>query len=87
MVSMMKTNQLVHPWLEFEMKMRIQFGPLPYDDPNIQLVKLVQTDSVADYEVQFQHLTKKIPVLPESFLKGCYIGGLSTEVRPQCFDK
>ncbi|KAK1382254.1 hypothetical protein POM88_019989 [Heracleum sosnowskyi] len=63
------------------MQIRIRFGPSPYEDPNTQLAKLKQTGAVVDYEVQFQSLTNRIPGLPESFLKGCYIGGLKHDIQ------
>lgn len=48
----------------------------PYEDLNTQLSKLTQTGTVADYEAKFQRIFNKIPGLPESFLKGCYIEGV-----------
>lgn len=66
----METNHLVRTWPEFEMQIRIPFGPSPYEDLNTQLAKIKQTGTIADYEVQFQSLTNRIPGLPESFLKG-----------------
>lgn len=77
----METNHLVRSWLDFEMQIQIRFGPSPYEDPNTQLAKLKQTGTVAEYEVKFQSLTNKIPGLPESFLKGCYIGGLRHDIQ------
>lgn len=56
-------------------------GPSPYEDPNTQLSKLTQTGTVADYENKFQKISNKIPGLPESFLKGCYIGGLRSDIQ------
>ncbi|KAL8103484.1 hypothetical protein AgCh_027901 [Apium graveolens] len=77
----METNHLVHTWPEFEMQIRIQFGPSPYEDPNTQLKKLKQTGTITDYKVKFQYLTNRIHGLPESFLKGCYIGGLRHDIQ------
>ena len=74
----METNHLVRTWPEFEMQIRIRFGPSPYEDPNTQLAKLKQTGTFTDYEVQFQSLTNG---LPESFLKGRYIGGLRHDIQ------
>lgn len=58
---------------------QIQFRSSPYEVPGTQLSKLVQTTSVADYEVQFQLLATRIYGLSENFQMGCFINGLKYE--------
>lgn len=77
----METNNQVRSWNEFTFQLHIRFGPSPYEDLNTQLARLSQTGSIADYETRFQQISNKIPGLPESFLKGCYIGGLRGDIQ------
>lgn len=63
------------------MQIRIRFGPSPYEDHNTQLTKLKQTGTIANYEVKFQLLTNRNHGLPESVLKGCYIGELRPDIQ------
>lgn len=77
----LETNYQVRSWHEFTFQIHIRFGPSPFDDPNTQLSKLSQTGSIAEYEARFQRISNKIPGLPESFLKRCYIGGLRWDIQ------
>lgn len=77
----LETNHQVRSWHEFAFQLQIRFGPSPYDDPNTQLSRSTQTSTVADYELKFQKISNKIPGVPESFLKGCYIRGLTWDIQ------
>lgn len=77
----METNHQIRSWADFAFQLHVRFGPSPYNDPNTQLTRHTQTGTVVDYEVNFQRISNKILGLPESFLKGCYIGGLRWDIQ------
>lgn len=53
----MENNGQIRSWVEFELQIKIRFGPTVFDDPNSKLSKLTQIGMVAEYEVQFQDLS------------------------------
>lgn len=61
--------------------MLLRFGPTEFDDPSESLHRLKQSTTVATYIESFERLSHRIENLPESFLLGCFVGGLKEEIR------
>ncbi|XP_074352895.1 uncharacterized protein LOC141692051 [Apium graveolens] len=68
-------------WAEFTKALLLRFGPTEYDDPSESLHRLKQSTTVATYIEFFERLSHRIENLPESFLLGCFVGGLKEEIR------
>ncbi|KAJ0855790.1 putative retrotransposon gag domain, aspartic peptidase domain superfamily [Helianthus annuus] len=68
-------------WTEFTNALLNRFGPTDYDDPSEALHRLKQDTTVAAYQEAFERLSNRVDGLMESFLVGCFIGGLKDEVR------
>nr|GEW21989.1 retrotransposable element Tf2 [Tanacetum cinerariifolium] len=58
-----------------------RFGLTDYDDASEALHRLKQVTTVAAYQESFERLSNRVDGLPESFLVGCFIGGLKEEIR------
>ncbi|GKA54323.1 transposon ty3-G gag-pol polyprotein [Tanacetum coccineum] len=68
-------------WQEFTKALLTRFGPTDYDDASEALHRLKQVTTVATYQESFERLLNRVDGLPESFLVGCFIGGLKEEIR------
>ncbi|GKC33354.1 transposon ty3-G gag-pol polyprotein [Tanacetum coccineum] len=68
-------------WQEFTKALLTRFGPTDYDDASEALHRLKQVTTVAAYQESFERLSNRVDGLPESFLVGCFIGGLKEEIR------
>ncbi|KAK8470062.1 hypothetical protein PHAVU_004G050550 [Phaseolus vulgaris] len=68
-----------HRW--FTTALLSRFGPTDYDDPSESLHRLKHITTVAAYIEAFERLSHRIDNLPESFLLGCFVGGLKEEIR------
>ncbi|CAH9123102.1 unnamed protein product [Cuscuta epithymum] len=68
-------------WDEFVRAIRLRFGPTEFADPSEALSRLKQSTTVAVYQETFEQLSHQIDDLPESFLIGCFSGGLRDEIR------
>ncbi|GJX69685.1 transposon ty3-G gag-pol polyprotein [Tanacetum coccineum] len=68
-------------WEEFTKALLTRFGPTDYDDAAEALHRLKQVTTVAAYQESFERLSNRVDGLPESFLVGCFIGGLKEEIR------
>jgi len=68
-------------WREFTTTLLSRFGPTDYDDPSESLHRLKHITTVAAYIEAFERLSHRIDNLPESFLLGCFVGGLKEDIR------
>ncbi|GJY20360.1 transposon ty3-G gag-pol polyprotein [Tanacetum coccineum] len=68
-------------WAEFSKAVLVRFGPTEYEDPAEALSRLKQTTTVASYQEAFEKISHQVDGLPETFLVGCFIGGLKEEIR------
>lgn len=68
-------------WNEFCQCIRMEFGPSQFTDHVIDLKLLRHEETVQEYTLQFQKLSKKVTGFPEKCLVSQYIGGLKDEVR------
>lgn len=68
-------------WAEYTKELLLRFGPTEYDDPFESLHRLKQSTTVATYIESVERLSYRIENLPESFLLGCFVGGLKEEIR------
>nr|GEX18039.1 hypothetical protein [Tanacetum cinerariifolium] len=68
-------------WAEFTKALLVQFGPTDYEDPSEALHRLKQSTTVVIYQETYERLSNRVKGLPESFLVGCFIGGLKDEIR------
>lgn len=53
----------LNTWEEFVTTLIVRFGPTTYDDPMEHLTKLRQTGTVADYQADFEALSKRPHVI------------------------
>lgn len=68
-------------WSEFSKAVIRRFGPTDYENPSEALARLKQTTTVAAYQEAFEKLSDQVDDLPENFLIGSFIAGLSDEIR------
>ena len=68
---------------EFKSVIIQRFGPSAFTDAPIALKELRQTSSVSTYQSAFEDLKARLSSCPESFLVGCYIGGLQDQIKLQ----
>ncbi|GJT12037.1 transposon ty3-G gag-pol polyprotein [Tanacetum coccineum] len=68
-------------YFDFQKALLTWFGPTDYDDASEALHRLKQVTTVAAYQESFERLLNRVDGLPESFLVGCFIGGLKEEIR------
>ncbi|XP_076908515.1 uncharacterized protein LOC143565426 [Bidens hawaiensis] len=68
-------------WVEFLQVVLARFGPTEFEDPSKSLSRLKPTTTVAVYQEAFEKLSHQVDGLPESFLIGCFIGGLKEDIR------
>lgn len=68
-------------WGEFSRAIQARFGPTDYEDPAEALSRLKQTTTVMTYQEEFERLSHRVDDLPESFLIGCFVGGLKEMIR------
>lgn len=64
----MTNNKLITNWEAFLLSVRNRFGPSKYEDPQGALSKLLQTDSVATYQSEFEQLMNRVTNISESLL-------------------
>nr|GEV32002.1 hypothetical protein [Tanacetum cinerariifolium] len=64
-------------WAEYTKALLVPFGPTDYEDPSS-----AQTIHHGGHLPRdFERLSNRVEGLPESFLVGCFIGGLKDEIR------
>ena len=68
-------------WVEFSKAVHSRFGATDFEDPSEALSRLKQLTTVVSYQQDFERLSQRVDGLPESFLVGCFIGGLKDEIR------
>ncbi|KAJ0925632.1 putative retrotransposon gag domain-containing protein [Helianthus annuus] len=68
-------------WVEFSKAVHSRFGPTDFEDPAEALTRLEQVTTVVAYQQEFERLSHRVDGLPESFLVGCFMGGLKDEIR------
>nr|GFD32735.1 transposon Ty3-G Gag-Pol polyprotein [Tanacetum cinerariifolium] len=68
-------------WTKFTTALLGRFGPTDYEDPSESLHRLTQVMTAAAYIETFERLSQRVDGLPESFLCGCFIGGLKEEIH------
>ncbi|KAJ9542329.1 hypothetical protein OSB04_028835 [Centaurea solstitialis] len=69
----MTRNNLITTWDEFIASVRNRFGPSKYEDPHGALSKLLQTDTVAHYQGEFEKLMNRVTDVSETLLISFYI--------------
>ncbi|XP_042050620.1 uncharacterized protein LOC121795999 [Salvia splendens] len=70
-------------WGDFLEDVRRRFDPQCFEDYLGLIAKLVQTGSLAEYNVTFESMRNRIPNVPESTFLPIYIVGLQQSVRGQ----
>lgn len=77
---MFHNNQL-GDWTSFARALEIRFGPSSYENHQGKLLKLRQTSSIADFQVNFEKLSNRVFGIPCEVLKNCFISGLLLEIQ------
>ncbi|GJZ99372.1 ty3-gypsy retrotransposon protein [Tanacetum coccineum] len=77
----MTQNGLITDWLRFEESVKNQFGPSNYEDPQGALSKLLQTETVAEYQGEFEKLMNRVTDISEALLMSFYISGLKLSLQ------
>nr|KYP60274.1 hypothetical protein KK1_015727 [Cajanus cajan] len=77
---MFHNNQL-GDWTSFARALEIRFGPSSYENHQGELLKLRQTGSVTDFQVNFEKLSNRVFGIPPEVLKNCFISGLLPEIQ------
>lgn len=72
----MMKNSLVQTWLAFLNALLLRFGTSLYDDPKAALKELKQTNSVSEYQNQFEEISTRVTGLSEQWLVSFFIAGL-----------
>nr|GEX36989.1 probable pre-mRNA-splicing factor ATP-dependent RNA helicase DEAH5 [Tanacetum cinerariifolium] len=77
----MTRNNLINTWEEFITSVRNRFGPSKYEDPQGALSKLLQTETVAHYQSQYEKLMNRVTDVSETLLISFYISGLKPAIQ------
>lgn len=77
---MLRNSQIIS-WSGLLQALEMRFAPSYYDDPKGALFKLTQRGTVNDYLSEFESLANRIVGLPSSFLRSCFISGLTPDIR------
>ncbi|KAJ9553883.1 hypothetical protein OSB04_017928 [Centaurea solstitialis] len=77
----MTRNNLITTWDEFIASVRNHFGPSKYEDPHEALSKLLQTDTVAHYQGEYEKLMNRVRDISETLLISFYISGLKPAIQ------
>ncbi|XP_061337776.1 uncharacterized protein LOC133284719 [Gastrolobium bilobum] len=72
---------LIPDWTSFIIALHRRFGPTKFEDPAVAIAKLQQTDTVTEYYVAFEQLSRKIPGLSVTVKKGLFLAGLKSIIR------
>ncbi|GKA49148.1 transposon ty3-I gag-pol polyprotein [Tanacetum coccineum] len=75
-----KANQIPN-WDALASAIEEHFGPSQYDSPRVQLFKLTQTTSVADYYHQFTVMANRVEGLSSEALLDCFLSRLKDHMR------
>nr|GEZ95026.1 hypothetical protein [Tanacetum cinerariifolium] len=67
--------------VRFEESMRNCFGPSKFEDPNVALSKLLQLETVKDYQHEFEKLMNRATDISDSLLISFYISGLKLHLQ------
>ena len=70
-------------WEKFTHALGVHFGPSDYEDFHEALAKLCQTNTMQEYQANFERLVARVQDWPEKALMGSYIGGLREEIRAE----
>nr|GMD42520.1 60S ribosomal protein L17-2 [Ipomoea batatas] len=71
-------SHIQHDFLE---KVELRFGTTHFEDPLAELAKLMQIETVADFQAAFEKLLNKVTRVSESQLISYAIGGLKPHIR------
>ncbi|GJW61762.1 ty3-gypsy retrotransposon protein [Tanacetum coccineum] len=77
----MTRNNLISTWDEFVTSVRNRFGPSKYEDPQGALSKLLQIETVAHYQSEFEKLMNRVTDVSETLLISFYISGLKPAIQ------
>ncbi|GJU13301.1 retrotransposon-related protein [Tanacetum coccineum] len=77
----MTRNGLISTWARFEESARNCFGPSEYEDLNGALSKLLQLETVKDYQWEFEKLMNRARDIPDSLLISFYISALELYLK------
>ncbi|GKB29882.1 ty3-gypsy retrotransposon protein, partial [Tanacetum coccineum] len=77
----MTRNKLISTWEVFVESMRNHFGLCKYDDPQGALSKLLQTETVAQYQSEFEKLMNRVTNISDDLLISFYVSGLKPNLQ------
>ncbi|GJU34995.1 ty3-gypsy retrotransposon protein, partial [Tanacetum coccineum] len=77
----MTRNKLISTWEGFVERVRNRFGPCKYDDPQGALSKLLQTETVSQYQSEFEKLMNRVTNISDDLLISFYVSGLKPNLQ------
>lgn len=81
--QMMQSNNLLGNWSEFLDQVKMNFGPSKFEDFQGELAKLVQKDTVSDYQAEFVRLMNRVTGVSQDLLISMFIGGLKPLLKQE----
>ncbi|GJS20887.1 ty3-gypsy retrotransposon protein [Tanacetum coccineum] len=79
--GLMTQNEFITDWDKFEESVKNRFGPLKYEDPRGALSKLLQTNTVAEYQSEFEKLMNRDMDISKTLLISFYISRLKLSLQ------
>ncbi|KAJ8635376.1 hypothetical protein MRB53_009643 [Persea americana] len=80
-------NSLLHTqinpitWQSFTESLFARFGPTAFEDHFMQLMHLRQTNSLREYQAEFDRISSMIIDIPQDKMVSAFVGGLKDELR------
>lgn len=74
-------NHQLTIWEAFTRALELRFDPSSFANHQAALLKLFQTGSVMDCQLQFEYLSNRVVGLPVEALLNCFISGLKDDVQ------
>ena len=67
-------------WTDFCQLLLHRFGPSGFDEFTRALTKLRQTDTVREYQIEFENLVKHTEGFSDAFYRSCFISGIKDTI-------
>lgn len=74
-------NNLLSSWEDFVRALELRFGPSSFENHQQALFKLQQTNTVSEYQRDFERLCNRVTGLSHDAILDCFISGLKSEIQ------
>lgn len=68
-------------WDQFKDRVLVRFGPSAFDDYIGELIRLQQSGSVEEHQIQFETLLSKTKGIPRDQLASYFLSGLKEDIK------